>query len=190
MIPNPNKPAVSIKEAALFKRFIGDAHQLEKNGFKVRVEVLRLRAADGMKLRQKRPNGYLTAKLSVPFYQLRKEREQECKAAAAEAIMHANAATQGVVSQADIQEKYNQLMRENYLSPFGGLTRVTITTSGGFDFVGISQCHIEDIFNRRTASKKAFSAAYNAMIEATDWEIAEPKKLVNELLSQTAVEVK
>ena len=185
--PNQQKTGpLNINDCATFKRFIGDTASLEKHGFKVRVQVLRLTAKDGEALRAKRPNGYKMLKLVQPFFQLRNARLTTCNETAVQQLtIEKSGQADRNILPAEVIERRGLLMRDNYLSPFGGATRVTITTPQGFEFTGHSFCHIDDIFNRKIANSKAFAQAYNKMIAATDVSIMDPKRLVKELVAQT-----
>ena len=150
--------AGKLQGVAPFKQVLVDVPSLEKLGFKVQVQVCRIRECAGRELRSRKPNRDRMASKAIPLFMLRAEREQQVAGSLGYGDFEAACKIPHVKAMID------KRMHENYLSPFGGYTNITVTTPAGKRYTGTSYCHIHDIFNRRVANTLAFNEVFNAMI--------------------------
>ena len=158
------------------RKHLGNSHELQKLGLKVDVHVFRLSTKKGADLTspgitptEQKP---LVAELAQPWYQLRAEHENE---------VQAKVATLPIEQQ---PEAYLEMMRENYIYPKGGFTRVELTNPLD-NKVYTGECHfgIDRIFNRSQASKRAFGKMYSKLLAGSSMGKRTGKKVVKELAS-------
>lgn len=157
-------------------KHLGNSHELQKLGLKVDVHVYRLSNKKGEDLNSPgilvSEAKELVSELAQPYYQLRAEHENE---------VQASIATVDIEKQHDL---FLEKMRENYIWPKGGYTRVELTNPiDGKVYTG--ECHfgIERIFNRKQANKRAFGKMFSKMLAASSMGKRIGKKVVKELVS-------
>lgn len=174
---NPNQ---KVSNVATFRRNLGDVLALEKAGFKLKITRMRLSEEDGSALHKQyedtkrkkalnsdilfnslgcTPNEHLKSCVdgaAEPFHVLRREHEASCRTEALKA---------GAVDSAAYKEAYAKLIRQSYISPFGGLFDVEVTTPSGDKYAATSRCHISDMYNNRIARHRAFGAVFGKMFE-------------------------
>ena len=157
-------------EIQTIRENISDPKALFKQGFKVTTHVYRLPAPVGKILKRiydewsERTRFGFTVKQIEPqccsMFVLRKAHQQ-----------NAEVQVRGVHDETDRKDALNTRRRDNYVYPFGGVTRIEVETPSGHKFTGVSRCCITDIFNRKTARELAVRALIKDM-----YTTAYPKK--------------
>ena len=171
---------LGVKQAELLvltqvREHLGDIRSLQKIGFQVRVHVYRLPVDDGEALNKDQDSveykefKELIADRAVPAFQLRAQHELE--------VTEKSKMGQTPEEMAVI---YNKNMRENYVYPKGGYTKVELTNPVN-QKVYTGECHfgINDIFNRKYASIRAFGKMFSKMLNDCSMGRKRGKQAVN-----------
>ena len=143
------------------RKNLGDSHVLQRMGLTVNVQVNRLQAEVGdallsglkAKVKSSREVKALAADLAQPAFKLREQHR-------ADAEMEA-----GLVPELVREEAFKEAMRQNYVSPKGGYTKVEIVNPlNQKTYTG--ECHfgVDCIFIRKVANKRAFGKALSKML--------------------------
>jgi hypothetical protein len=164
------------------RKHMGDTSAMQKLNFDVNVSVCRLPDPVGRilyKAKDKMTHAELKAKTensARPAYQLRAEHELN---------VQNQISVNGQPPLNNAADTREQLMRENYIYPNGGITTVEFTHPlTGKKYVGESRCHISDQFVRERSRFRAWGRVYRQLLQDSRFGVKRGKQLVNELVSE------
>lgn len=164
------------------RKHMGDTHAMQRLNFEVNVTVCRIPDPVGRVLAEKKDTmtkeelKTQTKKVSSPVYQLRAEHELNVQ-------NQISVNGQPPLNNAPVNRE--QLMRQNYIYPNGGITTVEFTHPlTGKKYVGESRCHISDQFIRTRSRFIAWGRVYRQLLQDSRFGVKRGKQLVNELVSE------
>lgn len=168
-----------------FRKHLGSSAQLQKLGFEIRVQVNRLSQKSGsvlVELNEHTGGKNHDLKRVVqnnarPLFMLRAQHEID--------VQEKLDSLELPVEQQP--EKRDRLMRENYVYPKGGYTKVEVKHPiTGKMYVGEAHCNICDVFARRKSNFRAFGRVYREMLTDSSMGFKRGKEVIGELAKASA----
>lgn len=137
-------------------KHLGHAHELQRLGYKVHVNVFRLSEEKGrtlakeLKIKKREEQRHKAVDEAVPLFQLRAQRELEIQSFAEE----------GTSKEA--------LMRRSYVYPKGGFVRVEMENPLTGQLVsGEGHFDLDTVFVKKTALRRAFGKMFGKLLESS-----------------------